>query len=124
MSKISLVGLSALSLRFMAADRTAAAAAVYFLAAVRGMVTILKCLRRCTARRDVCKDILWSIPDKGAHLNCLTVPRKINGVLQFRFFLYENFTSICFLFVLVLNLKKKQKRSEIFKVNQIRLLQK
>ena len=35
MSKISLVGLS---LRFMAADRTAAAAAVYFLAAVRGMV--------------------------------------------------------------------------------------
>ena len=35
MSKISLVGLS---LRFMAADRTAAAAAVYFLAAVQGMV--------------------------------------------------------------------------------------
>ena len=41
MSKISFVGLSALSLRFMAADRTAAAAAaaaaVYFLTAVRGM---------------------------------------------------------------------------------------
>ena len=43
MSKISLVGLSALSLRFMAADRTAAAAAaaaaaaVYFLTADRGM---------------------------------------------------------------------------------------
>ena len=31
------MGLSALSLRFMAADRTAAAAAVYFLTADRGM---------------------------------------------------------------------------------------
>jgi len=39
MSKISFVGLSALSLRFMAADRTVAtaAAAIYFLTAVGGM---------------------------------------------------------------------------------------
>ena len=38
MSKISFVGLSALSLRFMAADPTLAAASVYFLTSVRGLV--------------------------------------------------------------------------------------